>query len=98
MEYGAEKQCEEKAAKFQDKINHLSMGPLAKQLGCTLGESATGGDWGGDCRTRTFCTEQNSIRECDLALCVVAWSIFSFFPLQRIYHTAQQQSSVNPLR
>ena len=40
MEYGADKYCKEKVAAFQDKINHLSVEPLGRQLDCILGNSS----------------------------------------------------------
>ena len=40
MEYGADKYCKEKAAAFQDRINHLSVEPLGRQLDCILGNDS----------------------------------------------------------
>ena len=40
MEYGADKYCKEKAAAFQDRINHLSVEPLGRQLDCILGNGS----------------------------------------------------------
>ena len=42
MEYGADKYCKEKAAIFQDRINHLSVEPLGRELDCILGKYYTG--------------------------------------------------------
>ena len=42
MEYGADKYCKEKAATFQDRINHLSVEPLGRQLDCILGKYYSG--------------------------------------------------------
>ena len=40
MEYGAGKYCKDKAAAFQDRINHLSVEPLGRQLDCILGNGS----------------------------------------------------------
>ena len=40
MEYGADKYCKETAASFQDRINHLSVEPLGRQLDCVLGNGS----------------------------------------------------------